>query len=165
MVFLKFGNPIFFIQERPGYKNKIFNIYKFRTMHNIKDSEGNLMPDKLRLDKFGNWLRSTSIDELPEIINILKGDMSLIGPRPERPEIEASIVKNIPNYSLRTKIKPGLSGWAQVNYPYGASIIDAENKLNFDLYYLKNISFWLDLLIIAKTIRLVLNLKGALSKT
>ena len=91
--------------------------------------------------------------------------MSLIGPRPERPEIEASIIKNIPNYSLRTKIKPGLSGWAQVNYPYGASMIDAENKLNFDLYYLKNISFWLDLLIIAKTIRLVLNLKGALSKT
>tara|TARA_B100000161_G_C33484173_1_gene383968 strand:- start:238 stop:888 length:651 start_codon:yes stop_codon:yes gene_type:complete len=150
MVFLKFGNPIFFIQERPGYKNKIFNIYKFRTMHNIKDSEGNLMPDKLRLDKFGNWLRSTSIDELPEIINILKGDMSFVGPRP----LLVEYINFYNNQEIkRHNIKPGITGLAQIN---GRNSISWEEKFKYDVFYIENLSFFLDLKILCITIFKVL---------
>jgi lipopolysaccharide/colanic/teichoic acid biosynthesis glycosyltransferase len=95
---------------------------------------------------------------------VLQGQMSLIGPRPERPEIEAELEQQIPHYRLRHVIRPGLSGWAQVNYPYGASVEDAANKLSYDLYYLRNFSFWLDLLILVKTMRLVFNARGAVAK-
>ena len=150
MVYLKFGNPIFFIQERPGYKNKIFNIYKFRTMHNIKDSKGNYMPDKLRLDKFGNWLRSTSIDELPELINIIKGDMSFVGPRP-------LLVEYVSFYNKqevkRHNTKPGITGLAQIN---GRNSISWEEKFKYDVFYIENLSFFLDLKILFITIFKVL---------
>ena len=110
-------------------------------------------------------LRITRLDELPQLWCVLTGSMSLIGPRPERPEFYQQISQKIPFYELRHLIRPGLSGWAQVNYPYGASVEDAANKLSYDLYYLKNFSFLLDLLILFKTIRLVFNAQGALPKT
>ena len=114
-----------------------------------------------RITKFGKILRKTRIDELPQLFSIIKGDMSLIGPRPERPEFDAILEKEISNYSLRYTLKPGLSGWAQVNYTYGSSINDAEKKLSYDLFYLTQFSIWIDLLIFFKTINLVLNGKGS----
>ena len=118
-----------------------------------------------RITKVGKILRKTRIDELPQLISVLYGDMSLIGPRPERDELEKLIIEKTPNYLVRYSVLPGLSGWAQVNYPYGASLEDSEEKLSYDLYYLKNYSLWLDLLIFIKTIRLVLNLAGSTPRT
>ena len=117
--------------------------------------------DDNRITKIGSILRKTRIDELPQLLSVLKGDMSLIGPRPERPEIEILLKRNIPYYDLRKVIRPGLSGWAQVNYPYGASLKDSENKLSYELFYIRNYSFWLDLLIFIKTIKLIFNMKGS----
>ena len=117
-----------------------------------------------RITKIGKLLRRIRLDELPQLISVIKGDMSLIGPRPERPVIDHELEKKILHYKTRYLIKPGLSGWAQVNYPYGASIKDAEIKLSYDLYYLYNISLWIDFLILIKTIKLVLSAKGAISK-
>ena len=110
-----------------------------------------------RITFLGKYLRLFRIDELPQLIYVLKGSMTLIGPRPERPEFDIILKEKVPHYSLRYLVKPGLSGWAQVNYPYGASVKDAVNKLSFDLYYLKNTSINLDLLIFFKTIRLISN--------
>ena len=106
-------------------------------------------------------MRKSRIDELPQLLSVLIGDMSLIGPRPERPSIEILLKEKIKYYELRQVMRPGLSGWAQVNYPYGASLEDSSNKLSFELFYIRNYSFWLDLLIFFKTIKLVLNMKGA----
>ena len=113
-----------------------------------------------RITKIGSLIRATRIDELPQLFCVIKGDMSLIGPRPERPEIESELLNDIPYYNYRNIIKPGLSGWAQVNYPYGASVSDTDKKLSYDIYYITNISFLLDLLILFKTIKLIFNLKG-----
>ena len=110
-----------------------------------------------RITKVGSFLRRTRLDELPQLWSVLNGEMSLIGPRPERPEFDEELVQKVPHYLLRQRIRPGLSGWAQVNYPYGASVDDADNKLSYDLYYLRNFSFWLDLLILFKTIKLLLS--------
>ena len=115
-----------------------------------------------RVTKVGTFLRRVRIDELPQLWCVLTGSMSLIGPRPERPEFDRKLEKEIPHYRLRHCMQPGLSGWAQVNYPYGASVEDAANKLSYDLYYLRNFSFWLDLLIFFKTIRLIFNAHGSL---
>ena len=109
----------------------------------------------------GRLLRVSRLDELPQLWAVLQGQISLIGPRPERPEFEKDLVSHIPHYQLRYMMRPGLSGWAQVNYPYGASMQDSANKINYDLYYLRNFSVWLDLLILFKTIRLVFNVQGA----
>jgi len=117
-----------------------------------------------RITKVGNFLRMTRIDELPQLFSVLNGDMSLIGPRPERPEIEIELSKNIPKYYLRYNVLPGLSGWAQVNYPYGASINDAKNKYSYDIFYISNFSIFLDILIFFKTVKLVLNAQGSISK-
>jgi lipopolysaccharide/colanic/teichoic acid biosynthesis glycosyltransferase len=106
-------------------------------------------------------LRRTRLDELPQLWAVVTGDMSLIGPRPERPHFEKELEQQIPHYRLRHSIRPGLSGWAQVNYPYGASVEDAANKLSYDLYYMRNFSIWLDLLVMIKTVRLVFNASGA----
>ena len=110
-----------------------------------------------RITLVGKILRRSRIDELPQIISVIKGEMSLIGPRPERPEFNEKLNKLIPNYYLRNYIKPGLSGWAQVNYPYGASLGDAKKKLSYDIFYIRNFSFWIDLLILFKTARIVFN--------
>ena len=115
-----------------------------------------------RITKIGSFLRRTRLDEIPQLICVLNGSMSLIGPRPERPEMDQMLEQFIPFYKLRYSIKPGLSGWAQVNYPYGASVVDSANKLSYDLYYLRNFSFLLDALIFFKTIKLVFNARGSL---
>ena len=113
-----------------------------------------------RITKIGRFIRNTRIDEIPQFISVIKGDMSLIGPRPERPEFYEILQKRIPNFSIRSKIKPGISGWAQVNYPYGSSIEDSRNKLSYDIYYIKNFSLFLDFLILIKTIKIVLLANG-----
>lgn len=154
VVFLKLGRPIFFIQERPGYKNKTFNIYKFRTMHNDKDSEGNLIPEKLRINNFGSWLRSSSLDELPEIINVIKGDMSFVGPRPLMIEyINYYTDKEIKRHNT----KPGITGFAQIN---GRNSISWEEKFKYDIFYTENLSFILDLKILFITVFKVLRKKN-----
>ena len=113
-----------------------------------------------RITRIGKFIRKTRIDELPQLWNVLKGDMSFIGPRPERPEFDEQLAKQIPHYELRNLLKPGLSGWAQVCYPYGASVEDSLKKLQYDLYYIKNYSLALDLSIVFRTIRVVLGFKG-----
>jgi lipopolysaccharide/colanic/teichoic acid biosynthesis glycosyltransferase len=115
-----------------------------------------------RITRLGHFLRLTRIDELPQLWSVLTGEMSLIGPRPERPEFDSFLSGSIPHYNLRYLMRPGLSGWAQVNYPYGASVLDSTNKLSYDIYYIRNFSFWLDFLIFFKTIRLVFRAKGAI---
>ena len=114
-----------------------------------------------RITSIGRILRLTRVDELPQLFSVIKGDMSLIGPRPERDEIDKNLEKEINFYRSRYVIRPGISGWAQVNYPYGASIYDSKIKLAYDLFYIKNISLWLDFLILFKTIKVVINAKGA----
>ena len=147
-IFMK-GNP-FFTQKRPGKKEKIFNLIKFRTMDNRKDSYGNLLSDEVRLNKYGRFLRKTSLDELPEIINILKGDMSIIGPRP-------LLIEYLPWYNSEEKhrhdVRPGLTGWAQVN---GRNCVEWDKRFQLDVEYVKNISLKLDVKIFLMTIQKVL---------
>ena len=149
LVRVKLGSPVLFKQPRPGKDEKIFNMYKFRTMTDEKDENGNLLPDEVRLTAFGKKLRSTSLDELPEFFNILKGDMSFIGPRP-------LLVKYLPLYNEeqhhRHDVRPGLTGWAQVN---GRNLLSWEDRFEKDVYYARNISFLFDLKIVFKTIAVV----------
>ena len=166
LIYLEDKGPVFYKQKRSGLMNKSFFIVKLRTMYINAEKNGpqwSTINDK-RVTKIGKLLRKYRIDELQQIINVLKGEMSLIGPRPERPEIDKKISQEIINYNLKYLAKPGLSGWAQVNYPYGASIDDARMKLSYDLYYLKHFSIFLDLLIFIKTIKLVFNAEGSLPK-
>lgn len=146
LVKIKLGSPVLFKQPRPGKDEKIFNMYKFRTMTDEKDKEGNLLPDEKRLTQFGKKLRATSLDELPEVFNILKGDMSIVGPRPQ---LVRDMVFMSDEHRKRHSVRPGLSGLAQVN---GRNDIDWEDKLNWDLKYIKHISFLGDLSIILKTV-------------
>lgn len=149
LVRIKLGSPVLFCQERPGYSEKIFKLYKFRTMTDKRDENGNLLPDGERLTKFGSMLRSTSLDELPEMFNILKGDMSLIGPRP-------LLVEYLPYYTeeerLRHSVRPGLTGLAQVS---GRNYLAWDKRLAKDVEYVKHISFITDVNIIIKTIMVV----------
>jgi lipopolysaccharide/colanic/teichoic acid biosynthesis glycosyltransferase len=153
--------PIFYSQIRTGLFGESFTIYKLRTMKQTAEENGAQWsnPGDKRITPIGKWLRRSRLDELPQLLNIIKGEMSFIGPRPERPELERDLEVNIPHYRLRHLVRPGLSGWAQVNMAYTSSVEDAKLKLSYDLYYLKNNSFWLDLLILAKTFKTVL--KGA----
>ncbi len=157
------GNP-FFVQKRPGRKNKdgvekIFNLIKFRTMSNAKDKDGNLLPDDIRLNKYGKFLRSTSLDELPEFVNILTGDMALVGPRP-------LLVRYLPRYTeeqrRRHNVRPGLTGYAQV---HGRNAIDWDKKFNLDIYYVDHISFHLDLSVFFSTVKSVVTRSGISSET
>ena len=145
----KLGSPIFFKQERPGLHEKIFTMYKFRTMTDKRDAEGNLLPDKDRLTKFGNLLRASSLDELPEFFNILKGDMSFIGPRP-------LLVSYLPYYTeteaLRHTVRPGLTGLAQVS---GRNFLDWDRRLAKDVEYVKGLSFQMDLKVLFLTVKVV----------
>ncbi len=156
--------PIFYQQERVGRNGVPFIIYKFRTMR--ADAESSGVPQWAaardpRITRIGMFLRMTRIDELPQIINVLRGDMSFVGPRPERPFFVQSLTREIPFYTERHRVRPGITGWAQINYPYGASIEDAKAKLSYDLYYIKNYSFLFDLLIILSTAHAVIVNKGA----
>ena len=165
IVFIKLedNGPIFYSQVRTGLNFKKIRIWKLRTMYKnseIGEAKWATKNDK-RITKIGKILRKTRIDELPQLISIILGDMSLIGPRPERPEFDKLLEKEIVNYELRYAIKPGLSGWAQVNYNYGSSVKDAEQKLSYDLFYLSQFSLWIDLLIFFKTINLVINGRGS----
>lgn len=149
LVRCKLGSPIIFKQARPGKDEKIFNMYKFRTMTDEKDENGQLLPDEVRITKFGNFLRRSSLDELPEMFNILKGDMSLIGPRP-------LLVKYLPYYTkrehLRHSIRPGLTGYAQA---HGRNTITWEQKFEYDVWYVEHLSFMTDMKVIIDTIRTV----------
>jgi sugar transferase EpsL len=146
LIRLKMGSPVFFTQRRPGKNEEPFTMYKFRTMTNQKDEKGTLLPAEERLTSFGKFLRSTSLDELPELLNVVKGDMSLVGPRPLRMEY-------LPLYNKfqrkRHAIRPGITGWAQIN---GRNKISWEHKFNLDVWYVKNRSFWLDLKILVRTV-------------
>ena len=152
------GNP-FFTQERPGKDERIFKLVKFRTMSNAKDKDGNLLPDDVRLNKYGRLLRSTSLDELPELWNILKGDMSIVGPRP-------LLVEYLPRYNERQarrhEVRPGLTGYAQVN---GRNAISWEERFELDVFYIDNITFVNDVKIILNTITAVLKRDGISSET
>ena len=152
------GNP-FFTQERPGKREKIFRLIKFRTMNNKKDKHGKLLPDEKRLTRYGKWLRSTSLDELPELFNILRGDMAIVGPRP-------LLVKYLPRYNKeqhkRHRVRPGLTGLAQVN---GRNAISWEDKFRYDVKYVNNVTFKGDLDIIMKTVKAVLHRDGINSET
>ena len=156
----KLGKPVIFAQLRPGLNEKIFKMYKFRTMTDERDSNGTLLSDEKRLTPFGKFLRSSSLDELPELFNVLKGEMAIIGPRPERPVFVDQIAASIPLYQTRHVIKPGLTGWAQVNYPYGSNLEDSLMKLRYDLYYIKHRSLFLDVNIVVKTLSTVLFFRG-----
>ncbi len=154
--------PIFYSQLRTGLYGKPFRVYKFRSMYQDAEKRGAQWASQRdpRITRVGYWLRILRIDELPQIWNVLRGDMSLIGPRPERPEFDIKLKEAIPYYELRYLVKPGITGWAQVLYPYGASVEDAYEKLAYDLYYIKNYSLWLDIAIAFKTVRVVLLGKG-----
>ncbi len=155
--------PIFFKQERVGVHGRVFTVLKFRSMRIDAEKSGPQWA-KLNDDRatgVGRFIRKVRIDEIPQVINVLRGDMSFIGPRPERPVFVKSLREAIPYFDERHRVKPGITGWAQVNYPYGASIEDAKNKLSFDLYYLKNGGIFLDLVILFQTIRVVLWPSGA----
>ena len=158
------GGPIFYSQVRNGFGGKQFKIIKLRTMIPNAEKDGEKWADRFdnRITKTGKFLRKLRIDELPQLLLVLSGDMSLIGPRPERPKIDILLRKHIQNYDLRYSIKPGISGWAQVNYPYGASIEDSKLKLSYDIYYIKNFSILLDFMILFKTIKIILNGKGSI---
>lgn len=150
LVRTKLGSPVFFKQERPGKDGKIFCLYKFRSMTDERDENGDLLPDDRRLTKFGKMLRATSLDEIPELWNILKGEMSLVGPRP-------LLVSYLPLYNERQKhrhdVRPGLTGWAQVN---GRNTITWEEKFEYDVYYVEHLSFLMDLKVLFKTVEVVL---------
>ena len=153
-VYLHLGSPIFFIQERPGYRGKIFKLIKFRTMRNIYDKNDLILSDKNRQSKFGNWLRKTSLDEIPEVLNIILGQMSFVGPRP-------LLCEYLNLYSskqlMRHNVKPGITGYAQIN---GRNKIGWDEKLNYDIFYAKHISFWLDMKILIKTISVIFSQNG-----
>ena len=149
LVRVKLGSPVIFKQPRPGKDEKVFNLYKFRTMTDARDKDGNLLPDEDRLPEFGKKLRATSLDELPEFFNILKGDMSFVGPRP-------LLVKYLPLYNEeqrhRHDVRPGLTGWAQVN---GRNLLSWEDRFEKDIFYVNHISFLMDLKIVFMTVAVV----------
>lgn len=156
--------PVFYCQERVGEMEKGFLLYKFRTMRADAESGTGAVwaqTNDSRVTRIGEFFRKSRIDELPQFFNILCGDMSMVGPRPERPEFVRKLKETIPYYSERHFVKPGVTGWAQVSYPYGASVEDALEKLRYDLYYIKNISLSFDLMIILETIQVVLFRRGA----
>lgn len=154
LIYLRSGSPVLFRQERPGLHGKIFRLIKFRTMTDQRDVSGVLLPDSIRLTPFGKWLRSTSLDELPSLLNVLKGDMSLVGPRP-------LLVEYLPLYSpiqaRRHEVRPGITGWAQVN---GRNALTWEKKFELDVWYVDNHSLWLDLKILLMTVKKVFLREG-----
>ena len=162
IVRLESPGTIIYSQARVGENEKEFMVYKFRSMRQDAEKDGAKWAQKNdpRVTKFGNFMRKTRIDELPQLLNVIRGDMSFIGPRPERMVFIKELEKQIPYYGLRHMVKPGLTGWAQVMYPYGATVEDAKNKLEYDLYYIKCYSLYLDIVILFKTLKTVVFGKG-----
>ena len=158
IVWIKLGWPVYFKQKRPGLMGNVFELVKFRTMTKDRDSRGYFLPDSQRLTPFGHWLRSTSMDELPELFNVVKGNMSLVGPRP-------LLIEYLDRYSTeqsrRHQVKPGITGWAQIN---GRNSISWEEKLRMDVWYVDNASFWLDLKILILTFWKVVKRDGISAK-
>ena len=162
LIWLEDRGPVFYVQQRSGWLGRSFQVLKLRTMQ-VAPADAPpawTVPGDRRITRVGLWLRRLRLDELPQLINVLSGDMSLIGPRPERPELEQELEARIPHYRKRHWMRPGLSGWAQVCAPYAASVEDSELKLSYDLYYLKHFSTWLDLIILFRTIKTVLKAGG-----
>lgn len=151
---VKHGSPAFFRQPRPGYKGRMFKLIKFRTMTNARDIQGALLPDAQRLTRFGTWLRATSLDELPELINVLKGEMSLVGPRPL---LVQYLKRYSPEQARRHEVRPGITGWAQVN---GRNAISWEEKFRLDVWYVDHQTLWLDVKILALTLIKVARREG-----
>ncbi len=154
LVRLSMGKPVLFRQQRPGLHGKPFTLIKFRTMRDLRDASGNPLPDEMRLTRVGQWLRSTSLDELPELFNVLKGEMSLVGPRPLLMEY---LPRYTPQQARRHEVKPGITGWAQVN---GRNALTWEQKFELDVWYVDNWNLWLDLRILALTVWKVLRREG-----
>lgn len=163
-IYLENGGPILYHQERVGYAGKAFSIYKFRSMRIDAEQDGKprwASADDDRTTRVGRIIRKLRIDELPQMFNVFKGEMSFVGPRPERPFFVKDLTARIPYYAARHSVKPGITGWAQVRYAYGASVDDAAEKLQYDLYYVKNHTLFLDILILIDTVQVVLLGKGA----
>jgi lipopolysaccharide/colanic/teichoic acid biosynthesis glycosyltransferase len=162
LIWLSDRGPIFFSQERVGKDGRRFWVKKFRTMIVDAEKDGARYAEKndSRITTVGKILRLTRIDELPQCLNVLLGEMSFIGPRPERPEFAEEITRDMPYYPMRLLVRPGLSGWAQINYPYYATPAEQRLKLQYDLFYIKNRSFFLDLLIAMRTLNTILRAKG-----
>ena len=156
--------PILFHQVRVGLNGKAFRVHKFRSMRTDAEADGVARwatKNDSRITRVGNFIRKARLDELPQVFNVLRGEMSLVGPRPERPEFVEQLERELPFYTERHRVKPGLTGWAQLSYPYGATMDDARNKLEYDLYYVKNASAFLDMIILLETVEVVLWGKGA----
>jgi lipopolysaccharide/colanic/teichoic acid biosynthesis glycosyltransferase len=162
LIWLEDRGPVVYVQQRTGWLGRSFEVFKLRTMRVASPGAPPswTVPGDQRITRVGFWLRRVRLDELPQLLNVISGDMSLIGPRPERPELEHALEARIPHYRKRHWMRPGLSGWAQVCAPYAASVEDSELKLSYDLYYLKHFSTWLDLLILFRTIKTVLKAGG-----
>ena len=162
-VYLETGSPVLYSQKRVGLMGREFRIYKFRSMRTDAERDGKARwasRNDSRVTKVGAFIRNTRLDELPQLYNVIKGEMSIVGPRPERPEFVAELREKVPFYETRHYVKPGLMGWAQLKYPYGASIEDASGKLEYDLYYSKNHSLLIDFLIMIQTVEVILLGKG-----
>jgi sugar transferase (PEP-CTERM system associated) len=155
--------PIFFSQSRVGQRGRLFTVYKFRTMRKDAEAQGAVWAakDDPRVTPIGRFMRNTRLDEIPQLWNVLRGDMAFVGPRPERPEFVQWLSREIPFYDLRHMIRPGITGWAQVRYRYGASLEETKRKLEYDLYYVKHQSIGLDLLIMFETIKTIILRRGA----
>ncbi len=154
--------PIFYAQDRVGLGGKVFRIYKFRTMRRDAERHGAVWASERdpRVTRVGRFLRLTRIDEIPQLWNVIRGDMTLVGPRPERPEFTTELAQTLPGYDKRHGVKPGLTGWAQVCYRYASSVRDTKIKVEYDLYYIKHASLWLDMKILWRTIGVVLGMRG-----
>ena len=164
LILIESGGPILYQQERVGLNGRLFNVVKFRSMRTDAEKDGKprwASTTDDRVTRVGRVLRKARIDELPQLFSVLKGDMSLVGPRPERPYFVDKLTQEIPYYAVRQSVKPGVTGWAQVRYHYGASIKDSAEKLQYDLYYVKNHSLFLDLVVLFETVGVVLMFKGA----
>ncbi len=164
MIALESGTPVIYRQERVGLRGKPFVVFKFRSMQKDAESDGTprwAAPKDSRVTNLGRFLRRSRIDELPQLINVLKGEMSFVGPRPERPAFVDMLIDQVPFYAVRHSVKPGITGWAQVRYSYGATVEQSVKKLEYDLYYVKNNTLFLDLLVLLETVRVVLLGEGA----
>ena len=164
LVAIESGFPVFYRQERVGMNGRLFNVIKFRSMRTDAEKDGKprwATGNDSRVTRVGRFIRKTRIDELPQLINVLKGDMSMVGPRPEWPFFVDQLTREIPFYAVRHSVKPGVTGWAQVRYHYGASVEDSAEKLQYDLYYVKNHTLFLDLVVLFETVGVVLTGKGA----